>query len=88
MHSVNNDDERDFRSHYETTVIAGGRPYDDYAPAYRFGYDMASDTRYPYGNWETIEPDLRRDWDQSHPNSWNEFKAAVRYAWEKASKLR
>jgi hypothetical protein len=81
--------ERDFQTHYQSTARAGGRPYEYYSPAYRFGYDMASDRRYPYGSWETIEPELRRNWNQTHAdNSWDEFKASVRYAWEKAWGMR
>jgi hypothetical protein len=80
--------DQDFHNHYQSTALAGGRPYDYYAPAYCFGYDMGGDTRNSSGSWDTIEPGLRRDWEQRSPNSWAEFKAAVRYAWEKGRGLR
>lgn len=75
---------RDFQNHYQSTVVSGGRLYSDYALAYSFGSDMATDTRVRGHTWDAVEPDLHRTWEQSHPNSWDEFKAAVRYAWEKA----
>lgn len=80
--------DQDFRNHHQSTARASGRPYDSYAPAYRFGYDMGGDTRYSSGPWDSVEPDLRRDWEQRNPNSWAEFKATVRYAWEKVRGLR
>jgi hypothetical protein len=80
MHSAN---DRDFQTHYQSTATAGGRPYSDYAPAYIFGTDMATDTRVSGDTWDAVEPDLRRTWDLSHPNTWDEYKAAVRYAWER-----
>jgi hypothetical protein len=83
MRSASDNNDRDFQAHYQSTLTAGGRPYSDYAPAYIFGADMATDTRVPGDTWDAVEPGLRRTWDLSHPNTWNEFKAAVRYAWEK-----
>jgi hypothetical protein len=80
--------DQDFQNHYQSTARAGGKPYDYYAPAYRFGYDMGGDTRYSSGPWETVEPALRSDWEQRHPNSWVEFKPAVRYSWEKVRGIR
>jgi hypothetical protein len=80
--------EPDFQTHYQSTSKAGGRPYDYYSPAYRYGYDMSNDTRISGSRWDAVEPDLRRSWDQSHPNTWDEFKAAVRYAWEKGRGMR
>ncbi|RRR74710.1 MAG: hypothetical protein EI684_06460 [Candidatus Viridilinea halotolerans] len=84
VHGTNGNNDRDFQTHYQSTVAAGGRPYSDYAPAYTFGKDMATATRVRGHTWDAVEPDLRRTWDQNHPNTWDEFKAAVRYAWEKS----
>jgi hypothetical protein len=80
--------DQDFHDHYRSTALSSGHSYDDYVPAYRFGYDQASDMRYANGTWDAVENDLRRDWEQRDPNSWVDFKAAVRYAWEKARGLR
>jgi hypothetical protein len=60
-----------------------GRSYDDYSSAYRYGYDTSSDTTYSGRSWESIEPELRRRWEIDRPNSWEQFKDSVRYAWER-----
>jgi hypothetical protein len=75
--------EREFRSHYNTAFAPGGSPYDRWAPAYRYGYDIATDPHYRNREWATIEPDARRDWEQRHKGTWEEFKEAIRYAWDK-----
>ncbi|MFV9503707.1 MAG: hypothetical protein AB4911_03995 [Oscillochloridaceae bacterium umkhey_bin13] len=81
--TISGNQERDFQHHYESTVVAGKRPYSDYVQAYLFGSDMAANTRIRGHTWDAVELDLRRTWDLSHPNSWDEFKPAIRYAWEK-----
>lgn len=61
---------------------SGGR-WEDYEPAYRFGYDMRSDPRYAGRRFDEVESDLRKDWTSRHSNSpWDKFKANVREAWE------
>ncbi|WP_129677805.1 hypothetical protein [Candidatus Chloroploca sp. Khr17] len=85
MHDANDNNDHAFQTHYQSTVAAGGRPYSDYAPAYSFGTDMAADAGIYGHTWDAVEPDLHRTWDLSHPNTWDEFKTAVRYAWEKGS---
>jgi hypothetical protein len=32
--------------------------------------------------WATVEPDARRDWEQRHKGTWEEFKEAIRHAWD------
>ena len=39
-------DDSDFRSDFQTRYAASGVSYDTYLPAYRCGYEMASDARY------------------------------------------
>jgi len=84
-----NDYEGDFRSHYQSTYNPNARTYEDYDPAYRYGYSLTSNKRIQGDRWEDIEADARRDWEHDNPTSaWDEFKATVRYAWEKARGLR
>jgi len=61
-----------------------GYDYEDYGPAYRFGYD-ASD-RYSGKQWNDVERDLERDWgsyEQRGQSTWEQIKAAVRDAWDR-----
>lgn len=74
--------ETDFRHHYETTMTDTGYTYDQYMPAYRYGYDLATDARYRELDWDRLEPEARRYWDERNPGTWERFKMAVRHAWE------
>lgn len=74
----------DFRSHFQSRLAASGSRFEDYEPAYRYGAGLSADSRYSGRSWDTVEPDLRRDWERSHPGSdWERFKSAVRHGWER-----
>ena len=75
--------DREFRSHYDTAFARRGVPYDRWVPAYRYGYDVANDPRYRDRDWATVETDAQREWEQRHQGTWEEFKEAVRYGWDK-----
>ena len=74
--------ESDFRQHCTRTFSQGGLTYEQCSPAYRYGYELASNTKYR-GDWATIEADARRDWEQRSPGTWERFKAAIRYSWDR-----
>jgi uncharacterized protein (TIGR02271 family) len=78
-------DDRSFRTDFQTRFgSTPGASYDDYAPAYRYGYKMAGDSRYRGRSWNEIEADLRTDYGRSYPDSnWERMKDAVRHGWEK-----
>jgi uncharacterized protein (TIGR02271 family) len=73
----------DFRSNYNTAFAKKGLPYERWEPAYRYGYTLASDQRYAGKDWAAVEMDARRDWEGRHQGAWEEFKDAIRYAWDK-----
>lgn len=80
------DYEADYRQDFQTRYGAASGSYDDYAPAYRYGYTLASDPRYQGKDWSTIEPEARRDWGQRYPaGSWERFKLAVQNGWERVT---
>lgn len=76
--------DNDYRSHYQKTYGSAGYTYDDYAPVYRYGHSLATDTRYSGRDWADIEMDARRRWEDHNPGTWEQFKDTVRYAWDKA----
>lgn len=83
-HSTDYDD--DFWRDYESNYASAGGKYDDYAPAYQYGYQAASDPRFAGRSWDQVESDLRSDYGQRYPNStWERFKAAVHYGWDKVT---
>ena len=57
--------------------------YDRYEPAYRYGYTLASDNRYTGKEWTAIEAEARRDWEKNNQGAWEDFKDAIRYAWDR-----
>ena len=74
-----------FRSHHKKTFAKAGGTYEDYSPAYRFGYDLAGDDRYASGDWTTVEPEARKSWEKSHKGTWEQFKDAIHHGWEKVT---
>jgi stress response protein YsnF len=78
--------EEDFRRDFANRYGTAGEDYETYSPAYRYGYDMASDPRYRGRDFDQIESDLRADYGQRYPNStWDKIKASVRYGWDKVT---
>jgi uncharacterized protein (TIGR02271 family) len=75
----------DFRSNYQTNYASQGGSYEQYDPAYRYGYELNNNAAYRGRDWASIEPDIRRDWETRYPNSWDRFKNSIRYAWDKGT---
>jgi len=73
----------DCRRHHTTTFAGSGTYYEDYEPAYRYGYDLGTNERYRGRDWAALEADARRDWETRRPGTWERFKAAIRYGWDK-----
>jgi uncharacterized protein (TIGR02271 family) len=73
----------DFRKHYVSAFGDRGAAYTDYEPAYRYGYELGTNERYRGRDWAAFEADARRDWEARHPSSWERFKDAIRYGWDK-----
>ena len=72
-----------FRLHWQSNLASSGT-YDEYAPAYQYGYTMAGNDTYRGRQWDEAETGLRSDWERQHPGSaWEKFKAAVRHGWER-----
>jgi uncharacterized protein (TIGR02271 family) len=75
-------DDSQFRSDFETRYAGRGYQYDRYAPAYQFGSTLSRDARYSNRDWNTIEPEVRRDWESRGHGAWEDFKDSVRYGWD------
>ena len=73
----------DFRRHHTTMFASSGLEYADYEPAYRYGYDLGTNERYRGRDWTALEADARRDWEARQPGTWERFKDAIRYGWDK-----
>lgn len=74
-----------FRNDFDTNYASGGYSYDEYEPAYRYGWELSRDSRYTNRDWSSVEGQLRSDWEQRYPNNaWDRFSAAVKNAWNQA----
>jgi uncharacterized protein (TIGR02271 family) len=73
----------DFRKHYGTAFGTSGVAYAEYEPAYRYGYELGTNERYRGRDWAALEAEARRDWEARHPSTWERFKEAIRYGWDK-----
>ena len=74
--------EHEARGASVSSAMMGG--YDEYSPAYRYGYDAAREGRYQGRAWDDIEADVRDDWQNRYPDRpWNSFGSAVRRGWER-----
>ena len=73
----------DFRKHHITAFGTSGVAYAEYEPAYRYGYELGTNERYRSRDWAALEAEARRDWEARHPSTWERFKDAIRYGWDK-----
>lgn len=74
------------RTYRRRPYVAWGETYDDYRPAYRFGWESA--VRSPGIAFEQAEPYLERDWAMARGNShldWAAARGAARDAWERVN---
>jgi len=78
------DDEAEYHRHFTTAFTNTGDAYENYLPAYRYGAELAADPRYQHKEWSAVEPEVRRSWEARQPGSWERFKDALRYAWDRA----
>jgi hypothetical protein len=74
---------QDFYDHYWGHFQITGRSYDDYLPAYQYGYQLAHDARYNDLEWPRLEPRARLYWEEHHGSPWDDIKDAVGYAWNR-----
>jgi stress response protein YsnF len=72
-----------YRTHFENNLAANGGRYEEYEPAYAYGSQLRSDSRYANRSWDDVEADASQNWSTQHPGStWEKAKAAVKHGWE------
>lgn len=74
--------ERGYRDDFDVNYAGSTYTWNQYSPAYRFGYDLATDPRYADRSWEEIEADAESRWTREFDGAWDEFAGAVEYGWE------
>ncbi|MBV9173461.1 MAG: YsnF/AvaK domain-containing protein [Chloroflexi bacterium] len=75
-----------YRRRWEQQYGTSGGRWDDVEPAYQYGYGLRDQSQYRGRSWSEIEPDVRRDWSRTHPDTpWDRAGQAIRDAWERAT---
>jgi hypothetical protein len=75
-----------WRDNYASRPYVSGASYDDYGPAYSYGWNSYS--KYPGRDFDDVESDLSRDWNSVKGKSsltWERAKHAVRDSWHRLS---
>ncbi|MET0514798.1 MAG: hypothetical protein ABW047_05655 [Nitrospiraceae bacterium] len=75
-------EEPQFREHYAIHYAGSGSSYNQYRPAYRYGYELSTNERYETLNWSTLEQQAHRGWNDAM-GLWDWYKEAVRFGWER-----
>lgn len=78
------DFESDYREDFAHRFSQSGAAYDDFSPAYRYGYNLATDPRFTGADWGDVEAQARQQWEERNPGSWPAVQDAVHYAWGRA----
>lgn len=71
-----------FRTHYTSSFGDSGKTYEDYEPAYKYGFDTAHDEDYRNRNYVDAEADLRTGYDAGR--DYDADRDAVRYGFTRA----
>jgi uncharacterized protein (TIGR02271 family) len=73
--------ESSFRNDFDTHYASRGFTWDEYRPAYQYGYQLGTNPSYRGRQWSEIEPEARRTWEGRNQGAWEDFKDAVQRAW-------
>jgi hypothetical protein len=81
-------EERWWRDNYATRPYAAGRTYEEFRPAYQYGYQSAA--HHMGRTWNEVEQDARSGWDKFEGKGpggakWENVKDAVRDAWHRVT---
>ena len=70
-----NVDDNAIRTRYNGLQSAKGLTYQQWEPAYRFGWQLAQNPQYQ--SFSTNEPQIRQIWEQSNPNTYDIYRDAI-----------
>ncbi|PYQ39207.1 MAG: hypothetical protein DMF77_22140 [Acidobacteria bacterium] len=76
-----------WRRNYGSRPYASSGTYDDFRPAYQYGWESFS--RYRGLKFDDVEPDLRRGWETGKLGArlgWDKARPAARDAWDRVER--
>lgn len=74
---------QEFKRDFQRDYAGANSSFEQYSPAYSYGYRNASDPRFAGREWTSVEPELQRDWERDRPGTWAQYRSAIRSAWER-----
>lgn len=78
-----------FMEHHQGLEQQPDGAFEQYEPAYAYGYSLALDPQYNTRTWTDLEPQLREQWENDHKEQmgWDEYHNAAHYAWTETLKM-
>jgi hypothetical protein len=73
-----------FRNHYRILYGDKAGVFEEYKPAYEYGAMLGASDRYTDRDWSEVAVDAQRHWEETHPQTWERYRDAVRYGWGRA----
>jgi hypothetical protein len=70
--------------HYKENYDSGRYPFERYEIAYTYGFGLVEPGAYRDRDWLEIEDDVRAEWEEKEAGPWEDFKGAIKHAWETA----
>jgi uncharacterized protein (TIGR02271 family) len=74
----------DFHDHYQDHYSRQNLNYDQVAPAYQYGMQLAGDRRLEGRDWNAVENDVRKHWETRNPRTWDLYRDAIRTGYERS----
>ena len=75
--------EPQLRAHYQENYSDSEHDFDEYSRGYRYGMALAESDRNRGNDWNDIEADAGRRWDNQESTRWDDFKDAVRHGFQR-----
>jgi len=72
--------ESEFRDHFQKNY-SDKYSYDQYRPAYRYGYILAIDPSNQAHDWDYVEPEAHKRWEEQNSGTWDDARDAIRRAY-------
>ena len=77
-------DDEEFQRHFRATYGERGERFDEpYRSAYYFAEaESSSHPQFAGKEWYEVEQEIHRDWEISHPGTWNKVENAIHFGWD------
>ena len=77
--------DEEFQRHFRATYGERGERFEEtYRSAYHFAEaESSSHPQFVDKEWYEVEEEIHRDWEMSHPGTWNRVENAIHFGWDK-----